>query len=77
MLTVLLLSQFRRSKKGKNTAFRESFGQLGQLRSFYKQGYRIRANERCMLFHIHVVILLIETHSLKNPDLHGELQTIN
>ena len=40
MITVLLLSEFRGSKKGNNTAFRESFGQPGQLRSFCKQGNR-------------------------------------
>lgn len=43
MITVLLLSQFRGSKKGKNTAFRESFGQPGQLRSFCKQGTPVGA----------------------------------
>ena len=38
MLTVLLLSQFSCSNKGENTVFHESFGQLEQLRPFWKQG---------------------------------------
>ena len=77
MPTVLLLSQFSCSNKGENTVFHESFGQLEQLRPFWKQGNS--SSKQALHAFPYPHGYLIDWSTLvkkKKPDLHGELHTI-